>query len=84
MEQKPERLKQAKKPPVPPEMVKRGPAGSPPPYLSDDLWQNAAILLDKPSGWTSFDVCGKLRGVLRMKKVGLTLHAALPITPGLS
>lgn len=32
--------------------------------LPDDLsvWDNAVILIDKPKGWTSFDVCGKLRG----------------------
>lgn len=33
------------------------------------VWQNAAVLIDKPLGWTSFDVCGKLRRVLEMKKV---------------
>lgn len=33
-------------------------------------WQNAAVLVDKPLSWTSFDVCGKLRGALRIKKVG--------------
>ncbi|KAK9799013.1 hypothetical protein WJX73_005582 [Symbiochloris irregularis] len=29
------------------------------------LWDNAAILVDKPQDWTSMDVCGKLRNVLR-------------------
>lgn len=33
-------------------------------------WQTAAVLVDKPLGWTSFDVCGKLRSTLRIKKVG--------------
>ena len=33
-----------------------------------DAWQNAAVLIDKPQGWTSFDVCGKLRGILKMRK----------------
>ena len=28
------------------------------------------MLIDKPKGWTSFDVCAKLRGVLRTKKIG--------------
>ena len=28
------------------------------------------IIIDKPEGWTSMDVCGKLRGVLKTKKVG--------------
>lgn len=32
-------------------------------------WQNAAVLVDKPLSWTSFDVCSKLRGALRIKKV---------------
>ena len=25
--------------------------------------------MDKPHGWTSFDVCGKLRSALKIKKV---------------
>lgn len=37
-------------------------------------WQNSAIngilLLDKPSGFTSFDVCAVVRGMLHTKKVG--------------
>lgn len=28
------------------------------------------LIIDKPSGWTSMDVCGKLRGLLKTKKVG--------------
>ena len=28
------------------------------------------IIIDKPSGWTSMDVCGKLRSVLKTKRVG--------------
>ncbi len=28
------------------------------------------IIMDKPSGWTSMDVCAKLRGILKTKKVG--------------
>ncbi len=31
---------------------------------------NGIIIIDKPSGWTSMDVCAKLRGILRTKKVG--------------
>lgn len=27
-------------------------------------WENAVLLVDKPQGWTSFDVCGKLRPAL--------------------
>lgn len=32
------------------------------------VWANAAVLVDKPQDWTSFDVCGKLRGALKTKK----------------
>lgn len=28
------------------------------------------ILVDKPAGWTSFDVCAKIRGITRIKRVG--------------
>ena len=28
------------------------------------------LIIDKPSGWTSMDVCAKLRGILKTKKVG--------------
>ncbi|KAI8105071.1 hypothetical protein M9435_000243 [Picochlorum sp. BPE23] len=28
------------------------------------IWDNAVLLIDKPKTWTSFDVCGKLRGEL--------------------
>lgn len=28
------------------------------------------IIIDKPSGWTSMDVCAKVRGILREKRVG--------------
>jgi hypothetical protein len=40
------------------------PTAVPPGTLPDDLsvWDNAVLLIDKPKGWTSFDVCGKLRG----------------------
>lgn len=37
--------------------------------LDEDLWGCSALLVDKPQTWTSFDVCGKLKGVLRVKKV---------------
>lgn len=33
-----------------------------------DIWDCAALLVDKPQTWTSFDVCGKLKGVLKVKK----------------
>ncbi|MCC8077452.1 MAG: tRNA pseudouridine(55) synthase TruB [Oscillospiraceae bacterium] len=31
---------------------------------------NGILLIDKPSGWTSMDVCARLRGALREKRVG--------------
>lgn len=31
---------------------------------------NGIIIIDKPAGWTSMDVCAKLRGILKTKKVG--------------
>ena len=31
---------------------------------------NGILLIDKPAGWTSFDVIGKLRGVLHLKRLG--------------
>ena len=37
-------------------------------------WQNNVVngilLIDKPEGFTSFDVCAVIRGMLRAKKVG--------------
>ena len=31
---------------------------------------NGIIIIDKPAGWTSMDVCAKLRGILKTKKIG--------------
>ena len=31
---------------------------------------NGIIIIDKPAEWTSMDVCAKLRGILKTKKVG--------------
>ena len=31
---------------------------------------NGIIIIDKPANWTSMDVCAKLRGILKTKKVG--------------
>ena len=31
---------------------------------------NGIIIIDKPSDWTSMDICAKLRGILREKKIG--------------
>ncbi|BDA42161.1 tRNA pseudouridine synthase B [Coccomyxa sp. Obi] len=73
----PEQPAKRRKPSVPPPtMVKKGSS------FTADVWQNAAILVDKPQDWTSFDVCGKLRGALKIKKVG---HAGTldPMATGL-
>ncbi|EFJ51263.1 hypothetical protein VOLCADRAFT_87889 [Volvox carteri f. nagariensis] len=38
-----------------------------------NILQNGVILVDKPLGWTSFDVCAKIRNLLKfigVKKVG--------------
>ena len=31
---------------------------------------NGIIIIDKPTDWTSMDICAKLRGILREKKIG--------------
>jgi len=31
---------------------------------------NGVLIIDKPQGWTSMDVCAKLRGIFREKRVG--------------
>ena len=31
---------------------------------------NGIIIIDKPDGWTSMDVCAKLRGIFREKRIG--------------
>lgn len=31
---------------------------------------NGIMIIDKPGGWTSMDVCAKLRGILKTKKIG--------------
>ena len=31
---------------------------------------NGILVIDKPAGWTSMDVCAKLRGILRVKRIG--------------
>jgi len=31
---------------------------------------NGIIVIDKPEGWTSMDVCAKLRGIFREKRIG--------------
>ncbi|MCX7930355.1 MAG: tRNA pseudouridine(55) synthase TruB [Chlorobi bacterium] len=41
-----------------------------------------AVLVDKPTGWTSFDVVAKLRRILRIKKIGHT-GTLDPIATGL-
>ena len=34
---------------------------------------NGVLIIDKPQEWTSMDVCAKLRGVLREKRIGLKI-----------
>ena len=58
-----QQAKRRKPLPPAPAIVGRGSA------FTQDVWQNAALLVDKPQGWTSFDVCAKLRGALKTKKV---------------
>ena len=60
-----QQAKRRKPLPPAPAIVGRGSA------FTQDVWQNAALLVDKPQGWTSFDVCAKLRGALKTKKVRL-------------
>jgi len=31
---------------------------------------NGIIIIDKPEGWTSMDICAKLRGILRERRIG--------------
>ena len=31
---------------------------------------NGILIIDKPADWTSMDVCAKLRGILKEKKIG--------------
>ncbi len=31
---------------------------------------NGIVIIDKPAGWTSMDVCAKIRGILKEKRVG--------------
>ena len=31
---------------------------------------NGILIIDKPTDWTSMDVCAKLRGILKEKKIG--------------
>ena len=39
------------------------------PLDDEEAWQNNVVLIDKPLEWTSFGICGKLRGALDIKKV---------------
>jgi tRNA pseudouridine55 synthase len=40
------------------------------PTKEEPTLPNGIIIIDKPAGWTSMDVCAKLRGVFREKRVG--------------
>jgi len=59
-----------KPPPPPPPLT---PRGAPPPggwAAVGTSPTGAAFIVDKPPGWTSFDVCGALRGALQVRRVG--------------
>ncbi|XP_050380034.1 uncharacterized protein LOC126797450, partial [Argentina anserina] len=71
--------------------LKKAPSEEMEPYLltrSDELpprWDGpngTVVLVNKPKGWTSFTVCGKLRRLVKVKKVG---HAGTldPMATGL-
>ncbi len=40
------------------------------PYPDITIREGCIVLIDKPMDWTSFDVCKKIRGVTKVKKVG--------------
>ncbi len=50
--------------------------------IKADFEEGAVLLIDKPIGWTSFDVVRKIRNLVRIKKVG---HAGTldPLASGL-
>ena len=31
---------------------------------------NGILIIDKPADWTSMDVCAKLRGILKERRIG--------------
>ena len=66
----PETKKKKAKRAIPPPHFLRPPAAP----ADAETWQNMVLLVDKPPGWTSFDVVGKTRGISRalagVKKVG--------------
>lgn len=39
---------------------------------ADESGLFGVIVINKPKNWTSFDVCGKLRGILKTKRIGHT------------
>ena len=49
----------------PPTLVQKGCF----PADDSEAWQNNVVLVDKPLEWTSFGICGKLRGALDINKV---------------
>ena len=51
-------------------------------YTSQQFEEGVVLLVDKPLGWTSFDVIRKLRNLIRIKKIG---HAGTldPLATGL-
>jgi tRNA pseudouridine55 synthase len=51
-------------------------------YTSQQFEEGVVLLVDKPLGWTSFDVIRKLRHLIRIRKIG---HAGTldPLATGL-
>jgi len=58
------------------------PMGTKLPSQTEEWQRGVVLLVDKPSGWTSFDVCARVRRLVRVKKVG---HAGTldPMATGL-
>ena len=39
---------------------------------------NGILIIDKPQGWTSMDVCAKLRGLFHEKRIGIRVNCVSP------
>jgi len=55
---------------VSPRRVKREGAGTVPAELRERFLQGVVVNIDKPEGWTSFDVVERVRSIVGVKKVG--------------
>ena len=40
------------------------------PEVNESLQDGFLVLINKPVDWTSFDVCKKIRNIVKVKKVG--------------